>query len=64
MRRKQELEREDLNRYKTLGRLLNDLEGVVVATRMPAEGQGYCLRYGFNAAGASQTRTFCWTGAF
>ena len=52
VRRKQELEREDLNRYKTLGRLLNDLEGVVVATRMPADGQGYCLRYGLNGAGA------------
>jgi hypothetical protein len=52
VRRKQELEREDLNRYKTLGRLLNDLEGVVIATRMPADGQGYCLRYGLNGAGA------------
>jgi hypothetical protein len=52
VRRKQELEREDLNRYKSLGRLLNDLEGVVVATRMPADGQGYCLRYGLNGAGA------------
>ena len=64
VRRKQELEREDLNRYKTLGRLLNDLEGVVVATRMPADGQGYCLRYGLNGAGASQTRTSCGIGAF
>jgi len=34
-RRKQELEREDLNSYKTLGHLLNDMEGVVVAGRMP-----------------------------
>ena len=28
------------------------LEGVVFATRMPADGQGYCLRYGLNGAGA------------
>jgi len=35
VRRKQWLEREDLDRYKNLGRLLNDMEGVVVAGRMP-----------------------------
>jgi hypothetical protein len=64
VRRKQELVREDLNRYKTLGRLLNDLEGVVVATRMPWDGQGYYLRYGLNGAGASQMRTSCGIGAF
>jgi hypothetical protein len=57
VRRKQELEREDLNRYKTLGRLLNGLAGVVVTRRVEGEGQGYCLRYGLNGAGASQTRT-------
>jgi hypothetical protein len=34
VRRKQELEREDLNRYKTLGRPINDMEGVVVAGRL------------------------------
>ena len=52
VRRKQELEREDLNRYKTMGRLLNDLEGVVVVTRLVGDCQGYCLRYGLNGAGA------------
>ena len=64
VRRKQELEREDLNRYKSLGRLLNDLEGVVAATRMPADAQGYCLSYGLNGAGASLKRTSRGIGAF
>ena len=35
VRRKRELKREHLNCYKALGHLLNDLEGVVGATRMP-----------------------------
>ncbi|MFM9102068.1 MAG: hypothetical protein ACKOPS_12370, partial [Cyanobium sp.] len=52
VRRKQELEREDLNLYKGLGRLLNDLKGMVVITRIPGEGQGYSLRYALNGAGA------------
>ena len=51
VRRKQELRGEELSRYKALGRLLNDLEGVVVASRVAGEGQGYCLRYGLSAAG-------------
>lgn len=52
VRRKQELEREDLNRYKTLGRLLNDLEGLVMAKKVSGEGQGYCLHYSLSSAGA------------
>jgi|694.fasta_scaffold09829_29 hypothetical protein len=52
VRRKQELERDELNLYKGLGRLLNDLKGMVVITRIPGEGQGYSLRYALNAAGA------------
>ncbi|MFM7732674.1 MAG: hypothetical protein ACKO6F_04270, partial [Cyanobium sp.] len=40
VRRKRELEGEDLNRYKAQGRLLNELEGVVVASRVAGEGQG------------------------
>jgi hypothetical protein len=51
VRKKQELRGEELSRYKTLGRLLNDLEGVVVASRVAGGGQGYCLRYGIIAGG-------------
>jgi hypothetical protein len=50
--RKQELEREDLNRYKSLGRLLNDLRGIVVATKKGGEGRGFSIHYSLSDGGA------------
>ena len=52
VRRKQELERDDLNRYRGLGRLLNDLQGLVVATRKGEEGQGFYMHYSLSKGGA------------
>jgi len=60
VRRKQWLEREDLNPYKTLGRPINDMEGVVVAGRLAGEGQGYCMRYGISATGAELSGAGAW----
>jgi hypothetical protein len=52
VRRKRELEGDDLNRYKGLGRLLNDLPRIVVASRHGEGGQGYTLRYSLSDCGA------------
>jgi hypothetical protein len=52
VRRKRELEGDDLNRYKSLGRLLNDLPRIVVASRHGEGGQGYTLRYSLSDCGA------------
>ncbi len=50
--RLQATERDDLNRYRGLARLLNDLQGIVVATRKGEEGQGFCILYSLSEAGA------------
>jgi hypothetical protein len=52
VKRKQELERLDLNRYKGLGRLLNNLKGIVVATKKGEEGRGYSMHYSLSEGGA------------
>ena len=52
VQRKQELERLDLNRYKGLGRLLNNLKGIVVATKKGEEGRGYSMHYSLSKGGA------------
>ena len=52
VQRKQELERVDLNRYKGLGRLLNNLKGIVVATKKGEERGGYSLHYSLSEGGA------------
>ncbi|MFO0037319.1 MAG: hypothetical protein ACK522_00025, partial [Synechococcaceae cyanobacterium] len=52
VKRKQELERLDLNRYKGLGRLLNNLKGIVVATKKGEEGRGYSLHDSLSEGGA------------
>ncbi len=52
VQRKQELERLDLNRYKGLGRLLNNLKGIVVATKKGEEGRGYYMHYSLSEGGA------------
>ena len=52
VRRKRELEGGELNRYKGLGRLLNDLPGIVVTSRHGEGGQGYTLRYSLSDCGA------------
>jgi hypothetical protein len=50
--RRRDLVGEDLTRYTTLARLLTHLTGIVVSTRKPEEGGGYCLRYSLSTAGA------------
>ncbi|MFN9659340.1 MAG: hypothetical protein ACK6BC_03035 [Cyanobacteriota bacterium] len=50
--RLQATERDDLNRYRGLGRLLNDLQGLVVATRKGGEGRCLYLRYSLSDCGA------------
>ena len=52
MQRKQELERLDLNRYKGLGRLLNNLKGIVVATKKGEERGAYYMHYSLSEGGA------------
>ncbi|MFM7452750.1 MAG: hypothetical protein ACKO1V_02095, partial [Cyanobium sp.] len=52
VQRKQELERDDLNRYRALGRLLNGLQGIVVATRKGEEGRCTYLHYSLSDGGA------------
>jgi hypothetical protein len=52
VRRKQELERDEINRYRGLGRLLNDLQGLVVATRKGEEGRCSYLHYSLSDGGA------------
>jgi hypothetical protein len=52
VQRKQELERVDLNRYKGLGRLLNNLKGIVVATKKGEERGGYYMHYSLSEGGA------------
>jgi hypothetical protein len=52
VQRKQELERDDVNRYRSLGRLLNDLRGIVVATRKGEEGRCSYLHYSLSDRGA------------
>ncbi len=50
--RLQATERDDLNRYRGPGRLLNDLQGLVVATRKAEEGRCLYLRYSLSDGGA------------
>ncbi|MEB3317839.1 MAG: AAA family ATPase, partial [Cyanobacteriota bacterium] len=50
--RRRDLVGEDLNRYRGLARLLNDLQGLVVATRKGEEGQGFYLHYSLSKGGA------------
>ncbi len=50
--RLQATERDDLNRYRGLGRLLNDLQGLVVATRKGGEGRCSFLHYSLSDGGA------------
>jgi hypothetical protein len=52
VQRKQELERDEINRYRSLGRLLNDLQGIVVATRKGEEGRCTYLHYSLSDRGA------------
>ena len=52
MQRKQELERLDLNRYKGLGRLLNNLKGIVVAIKKGEERGVYYMHYSLSEGGA------------
>jgi hypothetical protein len=47
-----ELEGEALSSYKTLGRFLGKLDGLVTTTRVSTGSQSYYLRYGLSAAGA------------
>jgi hypothetical protein len=47
-----ELEGEALSAYKTLGRFLGKLDGLVTTTRVSTGSQSYYLRYGLSAAGA------------
>ena len=50
--RLQATERDGLNRYRGLGRLLNDLQGHVVATRKGEEGRCLDLPYSLSDGGA------------
>ena len=50
--RLQATERDDLNRYRGPGRLLNDLQGLVVATRKGKEGRCSFLHYSLSDCGA------------
>ena len=50
--RLQATERDDLNRYRGLGRLLNDLQGLVVATRKGEEGRCSYLHSSLSDCGA------------
>jgi hypothetical protein len=47
-----DLEGEALSSYKTLGRFLGKLDGLVTSTRVSTGSQSYYLRYGLSAAGA------------
>ena len=47
-----DLEAEALSAYKTLGRFLGKLDGLVTTTRVSTGSQSYYLRYGLSAAGA------------
>ena len=46
-----DLEAEALSAYKTLGRFLGKLDGLVTTTRVSTGSQSYYLRYGLSAAG-------------
>ena len=47
-----DLEGEALSAYKTLGRFLGKLDGLVTTTRVSTGSQNHYLRYGLSAAGA------------
>ncbi len=50
-RMKKDLEGDDLKAYKAMGRFLGDLDGLVLATRVPSSGQGYYLTYSLSEEG-------------
>ena len=51
-----DLEGDALSSYKTLGRFLGKLDGLVTTTRVSTGRQSYYLRYGLSDAGAEWLR--------